>query len=224
MCLILSLETTTNVCAAALYEGEILLAESCLAIEKAHSKSLASIVDSIFKYAEHSKQSLSAVAVSSGPGSYTGLRIGTSFAKGICYSLDIPLLSVKTLDGMIQSVKRENECLIYCPMIDARRMEVYCKLVKSDGKTIEETDARIIDSNSFQDHLTDNLVYFFGDGAKKCKPFLNHKNALFHDNFIISARGIGQLANNKFAMKDFEDVAYYEPFYLKEYIAGKSKL
>ncbi len=223
MSLILSLETTTKVCSVALYDSDTLLTETSLSIEKAHSQFLASLVDSTFKYSHQNKSALSAVAISSGPGSYTGLRIGTSFAKGICFSMNIPLISINTLDGMIQLVKRENEKILYCPMLDARRMEVYCKVENDDGIQVEDTHARIIEENSFLDLLDKNVILFFGDGSAKCKSILNHKNARFQDKFQISAKGIGELAYSKFENEEFEDVAYFEPFYLKEYKAGKPK-
>jgi len=223
MSLILSLETTTKVCSVALYDSDTLLTETSLSIEKAHSQFLASLVDSTFKYSHQNKSALSAVAISSGPGSYTGLRIGTSFAKGICFSMNIPLISINTLDGMIQLVKRENEKILYCPMLDARRMEVYCKVENDDGIQVEDTHARIIEENSFLDLLDKNVILFFGDGSAKCKSILNHKNARFQDKFQISAKGMGSLAFTKFENTEFEDVAYFEPFYLKEYKAGKPK-
>jgi tRNA threonylcarbamoyladenosine biosynthesis protein TsaB len=171
------------------------------------------------------KEQLSAIAVSSGPGSYTGLRIGTSFAKGMCFSLDIPLIAIDTLIGMASGINPYNASnALLCPMIDARRMEVYCLVVDPAMNIVMQTEAVVINEDSFRDLLEKNEILFFGNGASKCESLLgSNKNAKFIDSFKISAADIGQLATKKFEKKEFVDVAYFEPHYLKEYIAGKPK-
>jgi len=171
---------------------------------------------------------LDAVCVSKGPGSYTGLRIGVSSAKGMCYGLGIPMLSVGPLESMTHWAKAEFEneltdVSFFCPMIDARRMEVYTQMFDASLTEIEPISALIIDENSFGSELEKGRVAFFGDGAAKCKQVINHPNAVFLDDFNPSARGMIALAEVKFAEKQFEDVAYFEPHYLKDFVAGKPK-
>jgi len=204
---------------------------------------------------------LDAVAVSMGPGSYTGLRIGVATAKGLCYALDRPLIAVPTLQAMaeginnklritnyelrikeeglmdvqknpkskIQNLKSKiqnpKSKILVCPMIDARRMEVYCAVYDMDGREIREVRAEIVDEYSFQEFLADHLVVFGGDGAEKCKPIPgNHPNALFMDGFRASARFMLPCALEKFRQSRFENLAYFEPFYLKDFVAGKPRV
>jgi tRNA threonylcarbamoyladenosine biosynthesis protein TsaB len=165
--------------------------------------------------------------VSAGPGSYTGLRIGTSVAKGICFALDIPLIAVDTLTTMSQAVLASGvevgDDTLLCPMIDARRMEVYTALHDKRLKTIEETNAKIIDEDSFADVLEKNRVLFFGNGAAKCKDVIKSSNAVFVDNIFPLAANMSPLAEKAFIENDFVDVAYFEPFYLKSFVATISK-
>lgn len=163
---------------------------------------------------------LDAVAVSMGPGSYTGLRIGVSSAKGICYGNNIPLISIPTLESMALNQKQKGDILI--PMLDARRMEVYAKIFDGNLKELRKTEAEIIDENSYAEFLEKGKVLFFGDGAPKCKDVIKNENALFIDGVFPSAREMGPLAEEKFRNSDFEDAAYFEPFYLKDFIATKS--
>ena len=224
MSLILSIETATEVCSVALHDNGKAVAECNLFLQKAHSTSLASLTGQIFELTGQKKTDLEAVAISKGPGSYTGLRIGTSLAKGICYGLDIPLISINTLEAMAWQVKSIFPGKILCPMIDARRMEVYHLLKDAHFNTIQETINLIIDSTSFSTLLKGQSVCFFGNGAEKCKNFLgNYPNALFVDNIHASAKYIGELAFKKYLCQDFEDLAYFEPYYLKEFVAGKPK-
>ncbi len=174
---------------------------------------------------------LDAVAVSKGPGSYTGLRIGVSTAKGYCYGLNIPLISVDTLAGMaaglIQKTLDVNQSdnVLFCPMIDARRMEVYTALFNSNLEKVENVSAKIIDENSFNEELLKYKIIFGGDGALKCKETLAHQpNAIFYNDFFPSAKFIYKIAEQKFVNKEFEDTAYFEPYYLKEFIAGKPRV
>ena len=185
-------------------------------------------VDEVIKEAGLNPQDLDAVCVSKGPGSYTGLRIGVSAAKGLCYGLGIPLLSVGSLESMthLALLNFEEEladAALLCPMIDARRMEVYTQLFDASLNVIEPVSAEIIDEHSFSAELEKGKVVFFGDGVFKCKEVINHPNVVFLDKFNPSACGMIALAEAKFASEQFEDVAYFEPYYLKNFVAGKPK-
>ncbi|MCB0488948.1 MAG: tRNA (adenosine(37)-N6)-threonylcarbamoyltransferase complex dimerization subunit type 1 TsaB [Cyclobacteriaceae bacterium] len=224
MALILSLESATPVCSVALFEGSKLLDSSHLHIPQSASSRLAVMIDEVLKRCDVSPKQLNAVAVSSGPGSYTGLRIGVASAKGLCFALSIPLIAVNTLESMVSQVAdRFDEGDLLCPMLDARRMEVYCLLAFSDGRVIQETQAKVIDESSFQSELSENKIIFFGSGAAKCRDVIQHKNAAFIDNIFPSAVDIGRLAFAKFESQSFEDLAGFEPFYLKDFIVKKPK-
>ena len=158
---------------------------------------------------------LDAVAVSKGPGSYTGLRIGVSTAKGLCYALEIPLISVDTLKSLAMSLDVDKG--IKVPMLDARRMEVYSAMYDLKNEQLRTVKAEIIDENSFGDYLKQNTVYFFGDGAEKCEAILTHKNANFIKDKFPSAREMSKLSFDKYKKNELEDVAYFEPFYLKDF-------
>ncbi|HNP96206.1 MAG TPA: tRNA (adenosine(37)-N6)-threonylcarbamoyltransferase complex dimerization subunit type 1 TsaB [Cyclobacteriaceae bacterium] len=224
MALILSLESATPVCSVALFEGSKLLDSSHLHIPQSASSRLAVMIDEVLKRCDVSPKQLNAVAVSSGPGSYTGLRIGVASAKGLCFALSIPLIAVNTLESMVSQVAdRFDEGDLLCPMLDARRMEVYCLLALSDGRVIQETQAKVIDESSFQSELSENKIIFFGSGAAKCRDVIQHKNAVFIDDIFPSAVDIGRLAFAKFESQSFEDLAGFEPFYLKDFIVKKPK-
>ena len=193
-----------------------------------HSEKLVVYIDEAIKQAGLKPSDLEAVSVSKGPGSYTGLRIGVSAAKGLCYGLGIPLLSVGSLESMAHWATAEfseqlADISLLCPMIDARRMEVYMQLFDASLNELQPVSAEIIDEHSFSAELEQGKVVFFGDGASKCKGAINHPNAVFVDAFNPSARGMIALAEAKFAKKQFEDVAYFEPYYLKDFVAGKPK-
>lgn len=224
---ILHIETATQVCSVALSSGNelVLLKESNE--KNNHSASLTVFIDEIMKAAGLPYGSLDAVAVSMGPGSYTGLRIGVSAAKGICFGTDKPLIAIPTLQSMAAGAKKEIDSAIwqtpslFCPMIDARRMEVYNALYNPDLTIFREIRAEIISEASFNEELSNYKAWFFGDGAAKCKTHLeNHPNARFIDDFQPSASHMITLAMEKFAHSIFEDVAYFEPFYLKDFIPG----
>ncbi len=225
MARILSIETSTKACSVAVHVASKLIVSQKLFVEKSHSSHLTKMIEDAIKNADITMSDLEAVAISMGPGSYTGLRIGTSTAKGICYALDIPLIAVNTLKAMANGVTKYNhQKTLLCPMIDARRMEVYCLVTDSNMKVLEETNAKVIDENSFNSFLENNKVLFFGDGAEKCKSvFEGNSNAFFIDEITPSAVAVGYLASKKYEEKLFEDVAYFEPFYLKDFIAIKSK-
>lgn len=224
MPLILSIETATKVCSVALHDNNNLLAVQTLYIDKSHSGLLAPSIESLVSYCGYALSDLNAVAVSEGPGSYTGLRIGVSAAKGLCYALDIPLLSVNTLLALAQNVAKFNvtESLL-CPMIDARRMEVYCLLTDHKLNVQEETQPAIVDETFMSELLRQKQVLFFGDGAAKCKNVITSDNAIFLDHVYPDAASVGLLAYEKFKCQQFKDVAYFEPFYLKEFRIGKPK-
>ena len=221
---ILSLETATKVGSVALHVDGQLLGLQLYDIDKSHSKLLHVMIEQLLKNAGLNQSSLDAIAVSAGPGSYTGLRIGVSSAKGICYAMSAKLIAINTLESMAFQVSRYvGDDYILCPMIDARRMEVYCSLFKNNLHILQETEAVIIDHHSFNTYLEQSKVMFFGDGSNKCKDTLLHENALFLQNIIPSAADIGELAERKYNESLFDDVAYFEPLYLSEFRVNKPK-
>ena len=220
---ILHLETSTKNCSVAVSRNSEML---CLCEEYddhyGHSEKLHQFVNWALEGAEISLGGLDAVCISKGPGSYTGLRIGVSAAKGFCYGLNIPLLSLNSLEILAQSLVNQGYDLII-PMIDARRMEVYTAVFDNSGKMISGIEAKILDENSFEE-FADKKIAFVGDGVEKSKEILNLPNAEFLEGIHPSAKQMIRLAEKKFNQKEFEDVAYFEPFYLKEFIAGSKKL
>jgi len=216
---ILHIETTTHICSVALSEGNKLIALKESDEERAHARILSSFIQDIMDENGIKPTDLKAVAVSKGPGSYTGLRIGVATAKGLCYALGIPLVAINTLEAMTNGIINQGIASeLYVPMLDARRMEVYSAVFNPALDTIRKTEANIIDENSFKDYLVKKIC-FFGTGAAKCKGVIIHPNAFFMVDFNTSAKDIVALAYTKFLMKDFEDLAYFEPFYLKEFLA-----
>lgn len=221
---ILLLETATQVCSVALMHDGAIVAEIHSDIPNAHSSKLSLFIEQIFSDAKISIKELGAVCVSSGPGSYTGLRIGVSSAKGICFALGIPLLSVPTLQNMASLYFEDHPDYdgLVCPMIDARRMECYTALYDRKG-TVKGTAAEVIEPGIYDRWLNGKQVTFIGDGAEKTRPILSvHENALYDNTFRISATGMATIAMDKLQKKEFEDVAYFEPFYLKDFVAKKS--
>lgn len=225
--MILCLETATPVCSVALNDGCCTLALRETEGQNAHSEKITNFIREVMEVAKIDYRQMDAVAVSKGPGSYTGLRIGVSTAKGICYAADLPLMAIDTLEAMAYGMKAklrrqiaENDLLI--PMIDARRMEVYAAIFDANLNKIGETAARIIDGNSFEDLRKDHHLWLFGDGAPKLrKLFENQSNINVVEGFRPSAAYMRLLAEKALLNKDFVDVAYFEPFYLKDFIAGK---
>jgi tRNA threonylcarbamoyladenosine biosynthesis protein TsaB len=219
MALILSIETATQVCSVALHDQGKLASCQSLYIAKSHSESLLPMVEHLLKISHCTKKDLAAIAISEGPGSYTGLRIGTATAKGLCYALEIPLIAVNTLEAMAYGVQLFNyRKALLCPMIDARRMEVYCLMMDPTGLILEDTQPCVIDSYSFQDWLNHNTIIFFGDGSTKCKPILGeHQNAIFWDHIYPSAQYMGSLAYSRFQEASFVSLAAFEPLYLKPF-------
>ena len=223
MALILHIETATEVCSVAVSNNKELLAIKETVGGNSHSANLTTFIEEVIKQAGITLQQLDAVAVSKGPGSYTGLRIGISTAKGLCYGLDIPMIAVDTLKAMAWGASNGNDAdVLYCPMIDARRMEVYAGVYDKNNTTLREVKADIVDDTIYKEYLDNNIVMFFGNGAEKCRELLStHSNAKFMDNNFASAPKMISLAADKYEQKQFEDVAYFEPFYLKDFIAAK---
>lgn len=223
MSIILNIETATKNCSVSVSDnGKVIALKELNEGKFSHAEKLHSFILDILKEARLTMQDLDAVAVSKGPGSYTGLRIGVSAAKGLCYSLDKPLISVPTLEILaLQVPLKVNELSV--PMLDARRMEVYSAIFDHHYKQVRETQAEIITEDSFEALLDKHIIYFVGDGTEKCKEVIKHKNARFLAESYPSAREMSVIADQKFQNKNFEDVAYFEPFYLKDFVAGKPK-
>lgn len=225
--IILHIETSTNVCSIALSEGVNCIFKKMNAEGMNHAALLSVFIDEALEVLKAQSKTLNAVAVSSGPGSYTGLRIGVSTAKGLCYGLNIPLIAVSTLEIMTISAMKtaENQMttILYCPMIDARRMEVYDAFYNPDGTIYRDISADIITEDIFNEILNDKTVCFFGNGSDKCKDVLTHPNARFIENIVPLAENMSELALKKYEENKFEDVAYFEPFYLKEFQATTPK-
>lgn len=219
MSLILSLETSGKVCSVAIHDDAKLLATSELHVEQSHASKLAVLIDEVRKLSGIEFSQLKAVAISSGPGSYTGLRIGTSTAKGLCFSLDIPLIAVGSLDLLAFQMKNINyQGALLCPMIDAHRMEVYCMVTDALLNPLQPVEAKIVDGLSFNNYLDKSTILFFGDGSEKCKNVIRHPNAFFIDGVYPKALYLGMLAFEKFKKSKFEDLVNVEPHYLKEFM------
>jgi tRNA threonylcarbamoyladenosine biosynthesis protein TsaB len=226
MALILSLETATSVCSAALYDNDKLLANEEYHVPQSTASQLSVLIDQLFNRTGRQPSQLNAVAVSAGPGSYTGLRIGVATGKGFCYALNIPLIAINTLELMAYQFASQNVLSgseLLCPMLDARRMEVYTLLAAADLRIIESTEAKVIDESSYQSWLEKNKILFFGNGSDKCKEMIRHENAVFISGIIPSAAKLGEMAFRKYNFKQFEDLAAYEPYYLKDFMVKKPK-
>jgi tRNA threonylcarbamoyladenosine biosynthesis protein TsaB len=178
-------------------------------------------IDDVLKTANIKKTEIDAIAVSKGPGSYTGLRIGVSAAKGLCYALDKPLISVSTLHALARQLDTQEGVIV--PMLDARRMEVYSAIYDYEFNLIRKIEAQILDELSFKEELNNGKVFFIGNGTGKTKALLSHDNAVYIDNRLPSSKEMSALAYNKYKIGEIEDVAYFEPFYLKDFIALKPK-
>jgi tRNA threonylcarbamoyladenosine biosynthesis protein TsaB len=225
MALILQIETATQVCSAALSVNGETIALKELQANNIHAGSLTLFIQEVMASGGYSYSNLDAIAVSKGPGSYTGLRIGVSTAKGLCFALDKPLIAIGTLGMMAKGFLKANPNYngLVCPMIDARRMEVFTSVFDSSLATIEPVSAKIIDEQSFKDQLIQAPVTFIGDGAEKCKAALNHPNALFSAENFNSAGNMSELSFDAFSNQSFEDLAYFEPFYLKDFVLTTPK-
>ncbi len=223
---ILNIETSTNVCSVALTKDGAVEFHKEAFDGPSHAKNLGVFVEEALAFARSKNIKPDAVAVSCGPGSYTGLRIGVSEAKGLCFGLDVPLIGLNTLQILTCSVifgGNFAEDALFCPMIDARRMEVYSAIYDLGLGEVKPVSADIIDENSYKEFLDKQPVYFFGDGAAKCEGIIKHPNARFIQSVLPVAYDMTALAEVAFRKGDFKDVAYFEPFYLKEFVATTPK-
>ncbi len=229
MSLTLSIETTTLAFSCALHQnGELVISKRVTEVQSTAAK-LAPVIEDIFLETGYRKNQLAAVIVAAGPGSYTGLRIGAATAKGICYALNIPLISVNSLQLLAYQVISDKSILLgdnylMCPMLDARRMEVYCMTFDKNLKVVSQTEAKVLDENSFQSEFNDQVVYFFGDGSIKFKSVVKSDRAKFLDEVHPLASDLGRLGYEKFLKGEFEDLEKYEPFYLKDFVVKKPNL
>lgn len=226
MSCILHIETSTTVCSVAISQDahNIFVKEDFNG--PSHNVLLGVFIDEALSFVDSCGIPLDAVSVSCGPGSYTGLRIGVSMAKGICYGRDLPLIGIPTLEVLSVPVLLYHEMpddALLCPMIDARRMEVYAAVYDRALNIKRDISADIVDETTYQEFLEKQQVYFFGNGAAKCKEQIRHPNARFIDDINPLAKMMSPLAEKAFADKSFKDVAYFEPFYLKEFIATMPK-
>jgi universal bacterial protein YeaZ len=231
MDLILIIESSTEICSVSILKNGELLDFLESDEGQNHARLVTVFADELLKRNHMKARDLKAVAVSKGPGSYTGLRIGASAAKGICYAANIPLIAVGTLEAMAKHVSLNlekyqlplNRPLLFCPMIDARRMEVYSMLLDKSGQILRPITAEIVDDAFLNKELESNVVIFFGNGSAKCETVINSPNAFFLKNINASARYMTELVWEAYNNKHFEDVAYFEPFYLKDFVVTVSK-
>lgn len=220
MACIIHIETATQAGSLAVSNDGTLVFEKCTTEALSHAASMGVFAEEAIQLLNKKNMKPDAVAVSEGPGSYTGLRIGVSLAKGLCYGLDIPLIALPTLQVMtVKLMTAKWAAKWYCPMIDARRMEVYSAVYDADFRLIRPVEANIIDAFSFGDYLSEGKTVFFGNGSDKCKTVIDSPNAVFVDGIYPSASSMVVLAENAYSKKEFVDVAYFEPFYLKEFQA-----
>jgi len=224
---ILCVDTSSFICSVSVFENLSLISSNSTEVEKSHSKFIIQLIDQSLKDANIKINEIDAFAVSMGPGSYTGLRIGVSTIKGLCYSLEKPLISINTLEILSKSalnhINNYNNFFI-CPMIDARRMEVFTKMLDNDFNEVEKDKALILDDKFFNDIGGGKSIYFFGDGSNKFQKITNNKNFHFIDNIISSSKHMGELANIKYENNQFENLTTFEPFYIKDFfIVNKNK-
>ncbi|NPD81874.1 tRNA (adenosine(37)-N6)-threonylcarbamoyltransferase complex dimerization subunit type 1 TsaB [Prevotella sp. PINT] len=227
MACILSIETSTDVCSVAISEDGKCIYSDEDRTGPNHNERLGTFVDQALGFADSHAIPVDAVAVSMGPGSYTGLRIGVSMAKGVCYSLDIPLIAVPTLELLSVPVLLKHDDLpedaLLCPMLDARRMEVYAGLYDRALRPVRQVQADIVDGETYREYLDRHPVYFFGNGAAKCMEAVNHPNARLIEGIEPLAKNMFPLAERRLMQGKTEDVAYFVPFYLKDFVALKPK-
>lgn len=226
MATILHIETSTDVCSVAVSEDGQVIFQQDNHSGRNHAEQLGSMVDEALSFTDSHAIPFDAVAVSCGPGSYTGLRIGVSMAKGICYGRNLKLIAVPTLELLcVPVLLREipEEDALLCPMIDARRMEVYAGVYTRGLKPVREIRADVVDAETYKEFLDQHPVYFFGNGAKKCMEAINHPNAHLLEGIEPLAKWMQPLAEKRFLNDQFEDVAYFVPFYLKDFVAKMPK-
>ena len=227
----LNIETSTSCCSAAITQGKTILAHRAQLENANHASDLPVFVEELLSEARTNNWKIDAIALSEGPGSYTGLRIGASLAKGLCYGLNIPLIPIDTLQVLCASMKSQCEELVadayLCPLIDARRMEVYTAKYEMTSLHIEGmVEAKIIDEHSYNEDLKVQTLYFFGNGSAKCKDVIVNERACFVDGINPDAKYMGELAEQvaELRLLDIKQVAYYEPYYLKEFVAAPSRV
>lgn len=222
MSYILNIETATTNCSVSLSkEGETFILKEDYGNGYSHAERLHVYIEEVLEQANLSLKDIEAIAISKGPGSYTGLRIGVSTAKGLCFAADKPLVSISTLESLSHQVKVEDGLIV--PMLDARRMEVYSAVFDANHKQIRDVQAEVLDETSFADYLANGKVYFIGNGVEKTKTLISHPNAIFIEGKLPSANEMSSLTFDKYKKDDIEDVAYFEPYYLKDFIAIKPK-
>jgi len=219
---ILNIETATTNCSVSLSnKGETVVLKEDYNNNYSHAERLHIYIDAVLEKANIKASQLDAIAVSKGPGSYTGLRIGVSAAKGLCFALDKPLISIPTLEALANQVNIDEGVIV--PMLDARRLEVYSAVFDANLNQIRETQAQILDEASFESYLNKTKVYFIGNGVPKTKELITHENAIFIEDKLPSANEMSRLSFDKHKKSDIEDVAYFEPYYLKDFVAIKPK-
>lgn len=222
--MILNIETSTSACSLSLQDEEQLLASINFFLTKSHSTLLPSAIGQLLDQVDIRKDQLTAIGISEGPGSYTGLRIGSSTAKALAFGLDIPVIAVGSLDSMVEQLPEGflNSEDVLLPMIDARRMEIYVRIFNHQKNPLSEVYSQIVDENAFAEHSGKRLI-MFGDGAKKVFEHINFERKVYLDNILPAASGMTRLVYEKFKNKDFVDVAYFEPLYVKDFQTKKSK-
>ena len=231
MALLLHIESTTHVCSVALSQSEQIVNQREDKEGRTHASLLSYFIGQLMEESAIALKMLDGVSISMGPGSYTGLRIGVSTAKGLCYGAGLPLIGIPTLRSLTQGFFMHMDKIgdkllensVFVPLLDARRMEVYSAVMDRNNHYLRGVQAEIMDKNAFRYWLQHYTVYFFGNGAQKVKPILNHRNARFIEGVDLSARYLAPLAEEKYRSQEFEDLAYFEPFYLKDFIATKPK-
>ena len=227
MSCILNIDTSTNVCSVAVSQDGACIFDKEDHSGPNHAERLGAFVDEALSFIDNHAIPLDAVAVSCGPGSYTGLRIGVSMAKGICYGRDVKLLAVPTLEllcvpVLLREMVTDDDALL-CPMLDARRMEVYAQLFTRSLREVRPIQADVVDADTYREYLDKHPVYFFGNGAMKCKEVIDHPNAHFIEGIEALAKNMLPLAERCMAREEFEDVAYFVPFYLKDFVAKQPR-
>ncbi len=221
MAYILCIETSTTNCSVALtHDDKVIALEEDYSLQYSHAERLHNFIDKVIKDAGLSLKDLSAIAVSKGPGSYTGLRIGVSAAKGLCYALEIPLLSVSTLYSLALQIEIKEENMYIVPMLDARRMEVYAAVFSNQYEQVREIKAEVLAEHSFSEYLENKKVYFIGNGVEKFSAICKNDNAIFIENKLPSAKEMATISFSKYKKEDFEDVSYFEPYYLKDFVTN----
>lgn len=227
MSCILNIDTSTNVCSVAVSQDGACIFDKEDHSGPNHAERLGAFVDEALSFIDNHAIPLDAVAVSCGPGSYTGLRIGVSMAKGICYGRDVKLLAVPTLEllcvpVLLREMVTDDDALL-CPMLGARRMEVYAQLFTRSLREVRPIQADVVDADTYREYLDKHPVYFFGNGAMKCKEVIDHPNAHFIEGIEALAKNMLPLAERRMAREEFEDVAYFVPFYLKDFVAKQPR-